>query len=547
MQPVVLLILLSLILFFWYKISYTIIEIIITTILIGFFIKCFIDFSFVFLYYALPACDEGAQRHWGVRKTYQTFLYGFNEFDAHNSFVRKKNRFLTRYRRSLIILRHMLNLFTFIKYIDITLENFLPNYWYTFSVTFWVCLTWSFYISEKTRDLGPSYDIYDYNPEDDMGVYLTLGPFLLLSWSVWTFSANNSSIKFLLYMLHSFVLKFNSMLKWHNITVYSCIYMYEINFFGTIINTNIFIFYNYITLLERSDSIFYNYRMLLEIIIYHYKNLPSILELHEVIDVKSYVSPFNTLLVWFPWESFFTYITVLSILYGLTLLSIYNTENVYYIVLYLVFLVFLFASTLVLLDLDIFAGLLVLIESVVVLMLFFLIIYLTPNITFNTKINSWKLTTITIIFITLLSNISYMNFNEIFSAPFLNSTIVLEEFYNALHDLFISELTGIYISLYWTNSLLLLVIGVLLLIASIICVVLVSFFTKLRIFNYQTFFQFFDIAKSCSAFIFLRKQNLSKQGRGVASTRIFSKKKLESESFSEYKEKYNVYEKQQQL
>ena len=52
----------------------------------------------------------------------------------------------------------------------------------------------------------------------------------------------------------------------------------------------------------------------------------------------------------------------------------------------MIFLIFLFAVTLVLMDLDIFAGILLLIESVVILMLFFLIIYLTPNISFNTKI-----------------------------------------------------------------------------------------------------------------------------------------------------------------
>lgn len=61
------------------------------------------------------------------------------------------------------------------------------------------------------------------------------------------------------------------------------------------------------------------------------------------------------------------------------------TDNVYYVVLYMIFIVFLFAANLVILDLDIFAGLLLLIESVVILMLFFLIIYLTPNINFNVK------------------------------------------------------------------------------------------------------------------------------------------------------------------
>lgn len=69
----------------------------------------------------------------------------------------------------------------------------------------------------------------------------------------------------------------------------------------------------------------------------------------------------------------------------LALLSIYNTDNTYYVVLYMIFIIFLFSSNLILLDLDIFAGLLLLIESVVILMLFFLIIYLTPNISFNIK------------------------------------------------------------------------------------------------------------------------------------------------------------------
>lgn len=84
----------------------------------------------------------------------------------------------------------------------------------------------------------------------------------------------------------------------------------------------------------------------------------------------------------------------------------------------------------------------------------------------------------------------------------------------------------------------------LLLVASIICVVLVSFFTKLRNYNYKTFLEFFEIAKSCYTFIFLRKQNLSKQGRSVTSTRIFSKKHFNTTMHTEYKEKQDIFEKE---
>ena len=215
-------------------------------------------------------------------------------------------------------------------------------------------------------------------------------------------------------------------------------------------------------------------------------------------------SNFKSVLLWFPWDSFFNYITILSMFYILTFLSIYNTENTYYLVLYLIFLVFLFASTLLLADLDIFAGLLLLIESVVVLMLFFLIIYLTPNIAFTAKINHWKIWILLVIVFMLLSLFSYVNLGVTHSYTFFNGVAILDDFYEALNDVFVGELTGVYVSLYWTNSLLLLIIGVLLLVASIICVVLVSFFTKLRNYNYKSFLNFFSVAKNCYSFILLR-------------------------------------------
>lgn len=249
--------------------------------------------------------------------------------------------------------------------------------------------------------------------------------------------------------------------------------------------------------------------------------------------------------LWFPWESFFSFITILSTLYILTFLSIYNTDNSYYAILYLVFLVLLFSSNLVLLDLDIFAGFLVLIESVVILMLFFLVIYLSPNINFRAKIQFWKTWMLLSIIVILISTFSYLNLGDQYTVIFNTHNFVFDDFYEALNDVFISELTGIYASLYWTNSLLLLIIGVLLLIASIICVVLVSFFTRFRNYNMMTFLEFFNLAKHCYSIIFLRKQNLVKQGRGNTSTRLFKKKTVDTNLHTEYREKQNLYETEQ--
>lgn len=297
--------------------------------------------------------------------------------------------------------------------------------------------------------------------------------------------------------------------------------MFILNFLNSLYDTNLFIVCNFIDLLLLSSFFTKKYSILGFFVNDTYKSI----------------------LLWFPWHSFFNYLTIFGIIYMLTLFSIYSTDNVYYVVLYMIFIVFLFSANLVILDLDIFAGLLLLIESVVILMLFFLVIYITPNLNFNTKIQKWKVYTVLVIILTVLSFYSYVNLGEFFFSPFMITSNFLDDFYEALNEFYSIDLTGVFINLYVTNSTLLVVIGLLLLIASIICVVLVSFFTKLRNSSFKSFLEIFEIAKTCYSFIFLRKQNLAKQGRSNASTRIFNKKTFDSTTHAEYKEKQEAFEK----
>jgi len=211
-----------------------------------------------------------------------------------------------------------------------------------------------------------------------------------------------------------------------------------------------------------------------------------------------------------------------------------------------VFLLFVVAANLVILDLDIFAGLLLLIESVVILMLFFLIIYLTPNININTKNQKLKLYMNLILIVLILSVFSYPNLGMYFFNSLSTPSYFYDDYYEALNELYINDLTGIFVGLYITDSILLLIVGVLLLIASIICVVFVSFFTKIRNSSFKNFLNIFTILKTCYSFIFLRKQNLSKQGRSQHSTRIFKKQTFDSSSHTEYREKYEIFEKKKQ-
>jgi len=234
---------------------------------------------------------------------------------------------------------------------------------------------------------------------------------------------------------------------------------------------------------------------------------------------------------------------VLGLIYVVLFVVIYKTENPYYLILYLICFIFLLSSTLVLLDLDIFAGFLILIESVVILMLFFLTIYLKPNVSPTYKINNIKLILISIILSVVIPFNIYVNLSEFYFYQIKANIIFLEEFYEALNDFFINDLTGLFVNLYITNSLLLIITALMLLIASIICVILSSFFIKTRNFNVKTFLNLFKIVKTCYSFIFIRKQNLSKQGQTKNSTRLFLKKTLNPSYHAEYKEKYEIFEK----
>ena len=507
------------------KCVFSIVKII--TMLLWFLTNLFNSISYMFLILTFKVVHilntELTCWHWSIRKTYQTFFYRFNSYHELNLFERKFNIFFGKLEyKHLLRYAHAIN-YTFLRVSLVAIKTQSLVHWYFFWLCVWIGLTRFLYLHHKMRDLGPSYDIYDYNPDDNMGIYLTIGPFVLVSWSLWTTVVNSSFVCTMTFFIMVFFFYWLAWLYWYVTTMHSFIYVYVPNFINSILSTNIIILSNYSCILKialddwsvKNDGLF----------------------------ISLLNSDLKRLLFWFPWESFFNYITLLSVFYILTLLSIYNTENAYYLVLYLIALVFLFSSTLLLMDLDIFAGLLLLIESVVVLMLFFLIIYLSPNVAFTSKINHWKVWMLLIVICMLLSMFSYVNLGEIYFHTFSNNAVIFDDFYEALNDLFLSDLTGVYVSLYWTNSLLLLIIGVLLLVASIICVVLVSFFTKLRNYNYKSFLDFFDIAKNCYAFIFLRKQNLSKQGRGATSTRIFSKKVYDSTAHAEYKEKQDLFEK----
>lgn len=466
--------------------------------------------------------------HWYIRKIYQSSIYRFNAYHDWNLWLKHFWPVYYRFHRPRINFYTYATHFYHYNMYLLLKEWWIKFHWYIFGFISWFTWSCAIYFSNKYRDLGPSYEWFAYSDEIDMGWYKTIGIRMYTVWVIWTYSWYAATINFIHWYLHKLIISWSYKLhKWTR-TFYSCIDMVLLTLIRSFYRTTTYIWENYSYLVELDNFVTREART---------EQMLAITE--KFIDSNS-----KGLLLWFPWQSFFSYITIFGLLYMFTLLAIYNTDNNYYIVLYTIFVMFLFAANLVMLDLDIFAGLLLMIESVVILMLFFLIIYLSPNVAMNYKNQKWKVYVTLSIAVMLLSTFSYMNLGLSWFQPFSVGSRFLDNYYEALNELFVNDLMGVYINMYITNSLLLVIIGFLLLIASIICVVIVSFFTKLRNYSFKNFLNLFSILKTCYSYIFLRKQNLSKQGRSSASTRIFNKKTFDTAAHTEYKEKYEMYEKQ---
>lgn len=87
-----------------------------------------------------------------------------------------------------------------------------------------------------------------------------------------------------------------------------------------------------------------------------------------------------------------------------------------------------------------------------------------------------------------------------------------------------NDLFGLYLSYYYINSFEFLIVGLLLLIASLVSVNLNKFNRNIKSNNYYDLLTLFDFFDDFVKFLFLRKQNLVDQTISSTSTRMFKKK-----------------------
>ena len=109
---------------------------------------------------------------------------------------------------------------------------------------------------------------------------------------------------------------------------------------------------------------------------------------------------------------------------------------------------------------------------------------------------------------------------------YLNLTVynILDNSYENIFNLLQNDLFVFFISYYVLNNLEFICIGFLLLIGSIICINLYLVNKNSRVQNYNSFLGIFNFFLDMCSFVFLRKQNLIKQGNTKASLKIFLKK-----------------------
>jgi len=231
-----------------------------------------------------------------------------------------------------------------------------------------------------------------------------------------------------------------------------------------------------------------------------------------------------TLFYWWPWvniipEVFFVQTIIIYLSY---LFFTYN--NIYYSLLYIFCNFFFIGISLSILQLELFTAFLWLIECTVIFIFLVLLFYVNIKSSKTNLFLDFNKANV-ILYLSFLFFCSFFNFVEMESHSFLNFNLFYcwDDYYESFHNFVMNDLFGFTISYYIINALSFFLIGFLLLIGSVLCVTLYNYNKNARVQSYGNFLNLFDFFNNFISSIFLRKQNIFKQGNTIASTKLFSK------------------------
>lgn len=205
-----------------------------------------------------------------------------------------------------------------------------------------------------------------------------------------------------------------------------------------------------------------------------------------------------------------------------TLFYIFFYRNIYYNLLYLFLNFFIVGVYLAVFQIELFTAFLWLVECSVifVMLLLFFFLNIKGNYAYVQNNNFTTIFFLLLFFYFAVINQSFTPQGDL-NIDFLGT---FDNFYEAIYNPVMNDLFGFSISYYLLNSVEFIIVGLLLLFGSVVCVNLHQINKSVRSqsnYNSSLAFNFF---LDFTSFLFLRRQNLVKQGNTKASLKIFKKK-----------------------
>ena len=225
---------------------------------------------------------------------------------------------------------------------------------------------------------------------------------------------------------------------------------------------------------------------------------------------------------WLPWFNFIleSFILQYFILYVIVLL--YCSNNIYYVLLYSIFIAFWLGIFLAFYGVELFTAFLWLVELSVFFVFLLLLFFL--NIKGFFSFNGMYIYTYIYLYVILFYFLCVIYTTSDVSLNDFSFSMIYEDYYQAFSNSITNDFFGIYISYYYINFLVFLVVGLILLVGSVFCITLFNVNSKVGVSKYFQFFKIFNFFDDFVSFFFLRKQNLTKQGAVRESVRVFKKK-----------------------
>jgi hypothetical protein len=208
-----------------------------------------------------------------------------------------------------------------------------------------------------------------------------------------------------------------------------------------------------------------------------------------------------------------------------TFYLIITAQNHYYCLLYVFLEIVYFGVFLATYQMELFTGFLWVAEFTSVFIALLLLFYL--NVIGD--IVKQNYTVMKFIFLGPVSGVLFFNLDypselEFFLPTELYVVDLWDDFYEAVYNSNMNDFSALYLSYYVINSFEFLIIGFFLLIGSIVAVNLYKLTKYAKVDKYSTLFEIFDFFKDSVDYIFMRKQNTTKQSNQPAATKIFKKK-----------------------